>query len=214
MSWSSGKDSTFALHRARAAQLDVTALLTTLNEEHDRVTMHAVRRELLEAQADRLDLPLVVVELPSPCSNEVYEEKMAGVVELARSEKVDTMVFGDLFLEDVRAYRTRQLAGTGIRPVFPLFGEETTRLAAEMLATGVEATITCADPSKVDRTLAGRRWDASVIASLPEGVDPCGEYGEFHTFASDGPGFRTPVRVEVGERVERDGFAFCDLLPV
>jgi uncharacterized protein (TIGR00290 family) len=214
MSWSSGKDSTFALHRARADGVDVRALLTTITAEHDRVTMHAVRRPLLEAQAATLGLPLVVIELPSPCPNELYEEKMAGVVQRARDDGIEAMVFGDLFLEDVRAYRVRQLGGTGIEPVFPLFGADTARLAAEMLDAGVVATITCADPAKVDAALAGRRWDAALIASLPKAVDPCGENGEFHTFASDGPGFASPIGVTVGERVERDGFAFCDLLPV
>ena len=212
MSWSSGKDSAMALHVARTERdLDVTALLVTMNAEADRVAMHAVRRELLAAQAARLDVPLHVVDIPSPCPNDVYEAAMTGALAVARDAGVEQMVFGDLFLEDIRDYRETRLAGTGITPVFPLWGRPTDRLARDMLDAGVRAVLTCIDPTVLAPELAGRAFDEALLAELPPGVDPCGERGEFHTFVWDGPGFAPPIDVEVGEVVERDGFVFCDV---
>ena len=217
MSWSSGKDSAFALAAARASgELEIAGLLTTLNQTADRVAMHGVRHELLRRQAAALGLPLVVVELPEACSNAIYEERMTAAVAQARADGVEAMVFGDLFLADVRAYRERMLAGTGIAPVFPLWEAGcagTRELGERMLAAGIVATITCVDLVKLPEDLLGRRWDAELIAALPEGVDPCGEHGEFHSFVSDGPGFAAPIPVVVGERVVRDGFGFVDLSP-
>ena len=212
MSWSSGKDSAMALHVARTERdLDVTALLVTMNAEADRVAMHAVRRELLAAQAERLDVPLHLVDIPSPCPNDVYEAAMTGALAVARDAGVEQMVFGDLFLEDIRDYRETRFAGTGITPVFPLWGRPTDRLARDMLDTGVRAVLTCIDPTVLAPELAGRAFDESLLAELPPGVDPCGERGEFHTFVWDAPGFRAPIDIEVGEVVERDGFVFCDV---
>lgn len=214
MSWSSGKDSALALDVVRREQgVEVAALLVTVNAEADRVAMHAVRRSLLVAQAESLDLPLHVVEIPSPCPNDVYEAQMAAALEVARSEGVTHVVFGDLFLEDVRAYREEALATTGISPLFPLWGRPTDRLARRMLEVGIGAVVTCVDPRQVPPALVGRFYDESFLADLPAGADPCGERGEFHTFVFRGPGFSQPLDIEVGEVVERDGFVFCDVLP-
>ena len=214
MSWSSGKDSTFALAAAREEpDVDVVGLLVTMNGSADRVSMHAVRRELVVAQAERLGLPLHVVDLPFPCPNERYEDAMRGAIDVARADGVDEMVFGDLYLADVRAYREAALAGTGITPRFPLWDRPTDLLARDMLAAGVQAVLTCVDPAQAPPELVGRAWDERLIAELPAGVDPCGEGGEFHTFVWNGPGFRAPIDVETGDVVERDGFVFCDVLP-
>ncbi len=207
-SWSSGKDSAWALHVARAS-VEVVGLLTTVTESFDRVAMHGVRRELLQAQAERLGLPLHVVEIPSPCSNEVYEARMSAAIEQARAEGIEAMVFGDLFLADIREYRERMLAPTGIAPVFPLWGRDTRALAAQMLDGGLQSRITCLDPSKLPRALAGTVWDP---AALPPDVDPCGEHGEFHTFVTHSPDFARPIALEAGQTVEREGFVFTDLL--
>lgn len=213
MSWSSGKDSAFALHVARAERgVDIRGLLTTVNAAADRVAMHAVRRNLLEAQAERLGLPLHVIEIPSPCPNDIYEERMASAMVAAREADIAAMVFGDLFLEDVRAYRERNLAAIGITPVFPLWGRRTDLLARDMLAAGVRAVLTCVDPSVLPAEFSGRSFDQSLLAELPDGVDPCGERGEFHTFAWDAPGFSSPIEIELGEIVCRDGFVFHDVL--
>ena len=212
MSWSSGKDSTVALHRVRQDDgIDVVGLLVTVNAEADRVAMHAVRTTLLAAQADRLGLPLHIVDIPSPCPNEVYEAKMAAAVDAAVADGVEHVVFGDLFLADIRAYREQMLAGSGIVPLFPLWEQPTDALAREMIALGVRAVLTCVDPAQLAGEFAGRQFDEKLLADLPAGVDPCGERGEFHTFVWDGPGFRAPIDVEVGEVVERDGFVFCDV---
>jgi uncharacterized protein (TIGR00290 family) len=214
MSWSSGKDSAFALHVARAeGGYAIDTLLVTVNADADRVAMHAVRRSLLQAQADRLGLELHVVEIPSPCPNDIYEARMAAAVSAARGVGVEQMVFGDLFLEDVRAYREGHLAGTGITPVFPLWGRPTNVLAREMLDAGVKAVLTCVDSAALPAEFAGRTFDESLLAELPAGIDPCGERGEFHTFVWDSPGFSSPVNIELGEVVARDGFIFCDILP-
>jgi uncharacterized protein (TIGR00290 family) len=214
LAWSSGKDSAWALHMVRqAGSFDVAALLTTVNRRHGRVAMHAVREGLLEMQAAAAGLPLVKVAIPSPCSNEIYEAAMSEAMGRSRDEGVRHVIFGDLFLQDIRAYREKQLAACGMTPVFPLWGTETRALAEEMIAGGLRAYLTCVDPRQLDRGFAGRRLDASLLADLPAGVDPCGENGEFHTFACAGPMFSTDVPVTVGEIVERDGFVFADLLP-
>jgi uncharacterized protein (TIGR00290 family) len=214
VSWSTGKDSTLALLRARQdPALEVTGLLTTLNGAADRVAMHAVRRELLEAQAERLGLALHAVDLPWPCSNEDYEQRMGAAVASAVAEGVERVVFGDLHLEDIRAYREGLLQGTGLTAEFPLWGEPTDRLARTMLDAGVRAVLTCVDPARVPAQLVGRPWDEQLLADLPAGADPCGENGEFHTFVWDGPGFAAPIPIELGEVVERGGFVYRDVLP-
>jgi uncharacterized protein (TIGR00290 family) len=214
LSWSSGKDSTLALAALRDdPSTEVAGLLTTVNEDADRVAMHAVRRTLLEAQAAALGLPLHVVAIPHACRNETYEQRMAAAVDAALADGITRMAFGDLFLADVRAYREQMLAPTGIEPVFPLWGRDTTELAREMLDRGVRATLTCVDPRVLDAAFAGRAYDDRLLADLPPGVDPCGENGEFHTFVHDGPGFAHPLAVRTGEVVERDGFVFADVLP-
>ena len=214
MSWSSGKDSALALHVARTElELDVRALLVTVNADAGRIAMHAVRRSLLDAQADRLGIPVHIVEIPAHCPNELYEARMAAATATAVADGVEHVVFGDLFLADVRSYREGHLAGTGIAPVFPLWHRPTDALAGDMLAAGVRAVLTCVDPTVLAPEFAGRMFDAALLADLPDGVDPCGERGEFHTFVFDAPGFRAPIDVEIGERVERDGFVFCDVVP-
>jgi uncharacterized protein (TIGR00290 family) len=213
VAWSSGKDSAWALHEVRrAGALEVVGLLTTVTSEFARVSMHAVREELLDQQAASLGLPCRKVLIPWPCVNEVYEAEMARAMAEARAAGVTRVVFGDLFLEDVRAYREQKLAGTGIEPVFPLWGRATARLAREMLDAGLRATLTCVDPRRLDAGFAGRSYDAVLLDELPPDVDPCGERGEFHTFASAGPMFDRPILVAGGEVVTREGFVFADLL--
>ena len=214
LAWSSGKDSAWSLHVLRQREdVEVVGLLTTLNEAYDRVAMHAVRRVLLEAQAEAAGLPLHTVSIPSPCSNEQYEAAMGEAVARARDEGVQGIAFGDLFLEDVRRYRERQMAPTGLECVFPLWQRPTALLAREMIAGGLRAHLTCVDPRALPASFAGRPFDATLLADLPPGVDPCGENGEFHSFAWDGPMFAHPVPVRGGEVVERDGFVFADLRP-
>ncbi len=214
LAWSTGKDSAFALAEARRTpDVEVVGLVTTVSEAHRRVAMHGVREELLARQAEAVGLPVVKVPIPSPCPNEVYERRMAEALAGGRAAGVTHVVFGDLFLADLRAWREARLAEVGMAAVFPLWQRETAGLARAMVDAGVSARLTCVDPRKLDRSFAGRRFDAALLADLPAGVDPCGENGEFHTFATDGPAFRTPVAVTVGEVVERDGFVFADLLP-
>jgi uncharacterized protein (TIGR00290 family) len=214
LAWSSGKDSAWALHTVRqAGEFEVVALLTTVNSTHQRVAMHAVRESLLEMQASAAGLPLVKVPIPSPCPNEIYERVMGAAMARARAEGVWHVIFGDLFLEDIRAYREKHLADCGMTPVFPIWRRDTRRLAEEMLAGGLSAYLTCVDPRKLAASFAGRRFDADLLKDLPEGVDPCGENGEFHTFANAGPMFREKIPVTPGTIVERDGFIFADLLP-
>jgi len=214
LAWSSGKDSAWALHKIReSGQLEVVALLTTVNSVYGRVAMHAVREELLEMQAEAASLPLVKVPIPSPCSNEIYEQAMSEAMARARAEGVRHVIFGDLFLEDIRAYREKNLAACGMTPVFPLWGRDTARLAEEMLAGGLSAFLTCVDPRKLDAKFAGRRFDADLLRELPKTVDPCGENGEFHSLANAGPMFAREIPVRRGEIVERDGFIFADILP-
>jgi uncharacterized protein (TIGR00290 family) len=212
LSWSSGKDSAWSLYLLRQdPAIEVVALITTFNEAFDRVAMHAVRSELVELQAKSAGLPLWKVPLPWPCSNEEYEARMRGVCGRALREGVEAIAFGDLFLADIRAYRERQLAGTGLEPLFPVWQIPTRELAVSMIAAGLRARITCVDPKKLPREFAGREFDTAFLNDLPPAVDPCGENGEFHSFVYDGPMFRAPVPVETGEIVERDGFFFADL---
>jgi uncharacterized protein (TIGR00290 family) len=214
MSWSTGKDSAWALYLTRQhGEVDIVALLTTVNAAYARVAMHAVREALLDAQAEAVGLPLVKVPIPSPCPNAVYEKAMAAAIERARGEGITHMVFGDLFLEDIRKYREEKLTGTGIAPLFPVWGRDTTALARQMVDGGLRAYLTCVDPKRLDRVFAGREFNACLLAELPPGVDPCGENGEFHTYACQGPMFSKPIAIQRGEVVERDGFVFADLLP-
>ncbi|HEV2488532.1 MAG TPA: hypothetical protein VGT03_01895 [Candidatus Acidoferrales bacterium] len=214
LSWSSGKDSAWALHSVRQRnQFEVVALLTTVNRAFNRVAMHAVRESLLDAQAAAAGLPLVRVEIPSPCPNEVYERAMSEAMAQARTSGVTHVIFGDLFLEDIRKYREENLAKCGLSPVFPLWRKDTRRLAGEMIAGGLRAYLTCVDPKKLDAKFAGRAFDAQLLSDLPASVDPCGENGEFHTFACAGPMFSSPIAISKGAIVARDGFIFADLLP-
>lgn len=213
LSWSSGKDSAWTLHVLRQrTDVVVTALLTTFNATADRVAMHAVRRDLVRAQAERVGLPLWEVDLPWPCSNDEYELRMRAVCDRAVADGIAMVAFGDLFLEDVRAYRERQLAGTGLEPLFPLWGSPTDALARQMIAAGVKARISCVDPAQVSSALAGREFDAALLDALPRSADPCGENGEFHTFVYDAPVFDHAIDVHGGVIVERDGFVFADLV--
>jgi len=215
IAWSSGKDSAWALHEARrAGEFDIVGALTTVTETFGRVSMHGVREELLHAQLDAAGLPAVVVRIPYPCPNETYEREMSTAMQEAKTRGVTHIIFGDLFLEDVRAYRERQLAGTGITPVFPLWQRPTAALARAMIDAGVEAHLATVDLKALPAWFAGRRFDASLLDALPEGADPCGENGEFHSFVSAGPMLVCKIAVKVGETVERDGFAYADLLPV
>lgn len=193
--------------------VEIAGLLTTINESAQRVAMHAVRVELLQTQAEALGLPLWQIPIPSPCPNEVYERAMAAAVRRAVQEGFTHVAFGDLFLEDIRRYREERLAGTGLTPLFPLFGADTAALAREMVTAGLGARITCVDPRVLDHSFAGRDFDASLLADLPPSIDPCGERGEFHTFAYRGPMFGRPIAIESGPVVERDGFVFADVLP-
>jgi uncharacterized protein (TIGR00290 family) len=213
LSWSSGKDSAWTLHTLRCDQrYDVVALVTTVNSAADRVAMHAVRTELLRAQARAAGAPLWELLIPSPCSNEQYESVMRDAIARAEAEAIDCFAFGDLFLQDVRAYRERNLAGTKLTPIFPLWGRDTRELARDMIAGGLRARITCVDPRVLHSSFAGREFDGALLNDLPPSVDPCGELGEFHTFAYAGPMFAAPMSIEGGVIVERDGFVFADLL--
>jgi uncharacterized protein (TIGR00290 family) len=214
LSWSSGKDSAWSLHELRASpEYKVTALLTTINKDAGRVAMHAVREALLDAQAEALGLPLVKIPIPMRCPNDVYERAMEAAMAQARAEGVFHVAFGDLFLADIRRYREEKLRAVGMTPLFPLWDRETRGLARQMVAGGLRAHITCVDPKQLDPRFAGRVFDERLLDELPPGVDPCGEKGEFHSFAFAGPMFSAPLRVTPGEIVERDGFVFADLLP-
>jgi uncharacterized protein (TIGR00290 family) len=214
LSWSSGKDSAWSLHVLRqGGEYEVAGLLTAFNEAAGRVAMHAVRRELVEQQAAAAGLPLWAVPLPWPCSNEQYESLMAQTCARAVSEGIEGVAFGDLFLEDVRAYREKQIAGTGLQPIFPVWGRPTRALAEEMIAGGLRAKLASVDITKLDRSFAGREFDQSLLSALPGGVDPCGERGEFHSFVYAGPMLNAALPVSVGVTVTRDQFTFADLLP-
>ena len=213
LSWSSGKDSAWTLHLLRQSpEIQVAALITTFNSEANRVAMHAVRRALVEAQAERTELPLWAVELPWPCSNEEYEQRMRAVCERATADGINAIAFGDLFLHDIRDYRVRQLQGSGLTPLFPVWQIPTEQLGPAMIAAGVRAKITCVDPSKLAKSFVGQDYDSHLLQALPAGVDPCGENGEFHTFVHDAPVFSRPIAVRTGEVVERDGFVFADVV--
>jgi len=215
VSWSSGKDSAWMVHVLRQrGDVEIGALLTTINESAQRVAMHAVRVDVLQAQADAVGAPLWMVPIPSPCPNEVYERAMAEAVARAVREGFTHAAFGDLFLQDIRRYREERLAGSGLTPIFPLFDSTpgaTTTLAREMVAAGLRARITCVNPNVIDRRFAGREFDAALLDELPASIDPCGERGEFHTCAFAGPMFRHPIAIETGITVERDGYVFTDL---
>jgi len=214
VSWSSGKDSAWMVHVLRQRpDIELAGVLTTVNDKYQRVAMHAVRVELLQAQADALGLPLWKIPIPSPCPNDVYERAMADAVARAVGEGFTHMAFGDLFLEDIRRYREEKLAGTGLTPIFPLFGVDTAKLAREMVAGGLKARLTCVNPKVLDAKFAGRDFDGALLDDLPASVDPCGERGEFHSFAYAGPMFSRPIAITSGEVVERDGFVFADVLP-
>src|SRR5580698_9585535 len=210
LSWSSGKDGAWALHLLRQQpEVEIVALITTFNGEADRVAMHAVRRELVEAQAERIGVPLWPVEIPWPCPNEEYERRMRSVCQRALDEKISAIAFGDLFLQDIRDYRERQLQGTGLQPLFPVWKIPTDQLARQMLAAGLRAKLTCVDSSKLEKSFAGCDYDLSLLQEFPLGTDACGENGEFHTFVYDAPVFSQPIRVRNGEIIERDGFVFA-----
>ena len=214
LSWSSGKDSAWALHLLRQQpEVEVVALLTTFNSVADRVAMHVVRRAVVELQAERTGLPLWPVELPWPCSNLEYETRMRSACQRATSDGITAVAFGDLFLQEIRDYRVRQLHGSGLEPLFPVWHIPTAQLGRDMIASGVKAKITCVDPSKLSKSFAGRNYDLPLLQALPSDIDPCGENGEFHTFVSDAPVFSRPIAVRAGQVVERDGFVFADVLP-
>ena len=213
ISWSSGKDCAFALHEVRrSGEFDVVGALTTVTETFERVSIHGVRQEILHAQLDAAGLPPRIVPIPYPCPNEVYEARMGEVVARAVQDGISHIIFGDLFLADIRAYREQKLDGTGITPVFPLWARPTLPLAQAMIASGLQAFIATVDLKKLPAEFAGRKFDAQLLADLPEGVDPCGENGEFHTCVVAAPVFSRKLAVTTGERVERDGYAYCDLV--
>src|SRR5882724_3801290 len=213
ISWSSGKDSAFALHEVRrAGAFDVVGALTTVTETFGRVSIHGVRQEILQAQCEAAGLPQRIVPIPYPCPNEIYEARMGKAVAQAAQDGITHMIFGDLFLRDIRAYREQKLAGSGITPVFPLWQRPTPDLAQAMIASGMEAYLATVDLKKLPAEFAGRKFDASLLADLPAGVDPCGENGEFHTCVVAGPMFSKGLPVTAGECVERDGYAYCDLV--
>jgi len=213
ISWSSGKDSAFALHEVlRAGKFEIVGALTTVTETFERVAIHGVRQEILRAQCAAASLPQRVVPIPYPCQNEIYEARMGEAVAQAAADGVTHMIFGDLYLADIRAYREQKLAGTGITPIFPLWERPTRELARAMIASGLEAYLATVDMKKLLAEFAGRKFDAQLLADLPGGVDPCGENGEFHTCVVAGPMFSHRLAVTTGERVQRDGYAYCDLV--
>ena len=216
LSWSGGKDSALALQALRRnPDIEVAALLTSVTREYDRISVHGVRRSLLDAQVERLRLPLFEIELPASCTNDVYEAAFYSTLAEIRKELRDVshIAFGELFLEDVRAYRERLLADSGVDPLFPIWGEDTTALARRFIDDGFAARIVCVDTTQLDSSFAGREFDAKFLADLPASIDPCGERGEFHTFVSDGPGFTAAIDYRVGEKVLRDDrFMYCDIL--
>lgn len=215
VSWSSGKDSAFALYELlRANEYNIIGLLTTVNETFSRVAMHSTREELLIRQSEALSIPLVKIKIPYPCSNEMYENKMKAAIADAQNQGVTHMMFGDLFLEDIRKYREDMLQLTGITPVFPLWQRPTKQLALDMIDAGFKAIIVCVDPKQLSPSFAGREFNKEFLRDLPASVDPCGENGEFHTFVYDAPLFKKPIDVAVGEVVQRDGFVFADVLPL
>jgi uncharacterized protein (TIGR00290 family) len=215
LSWSSGKDSAWALHLLRHdPTVELIGLFTVMNREYNRVSMHGTRLEMLRRQAETVGLPLQTINLPDPCTNDQCDTIMREFVMKSAANGVQCMAFGDLFLEDVRKYREDQLRGTGIDPVFPLWGTPTGELAEQMLSAGLDAYVSCVDLKKLPARLAGKKWSKEVIAELPQDIDPCGENGEIHTIAVGGPMFRSPISVSIGEMVERNGFAYADIIPI
>jgi len=215
LSWSSGKDSAWSLYQLQQDEdIELVGLVTTVNETHQRVAMHAVRVELLKQQAEAAELPLHIINIPHPCSNEVYNQAMNGFFESINGQDITHMAFGDLYLEDIRQYRIDNLKNTPLEPLFPLWLKPTKELAQEMLAGGLKTHITCVDPKQLEASFVGREFNQGFLNDLPEGVDPCGENGEFHSFAYAGPMFKQSINVKAGEVVERDGFVFADLQPV
>jgi len=214
LSWSSGKDSAWTLHVLRQrSDVEVVGLMTTVNQLYQRIAIHAVRLELLERQAESVGLPLHIINLPYPCTNSQYEQAMEEFVRESRQQGIEGMAFGDLFLADIKEYREAKLSGTGITPSFPLWQTPTDELAKEMISSGLRAVVTCVDPQQLPASFAGREFTEQFVIDLPVQVDPCGERGEFHTFAFDGPMFDSPVDIEVGEIAKRDGFVYADVLP-
>jgi uncharacterized protein (TIGR00290 family) len=214
IAWSSGKDSAWALHLARqSGDYDIVGALTTVNDRFGRVSVHGLRNELLLAQVEAAGLEPVLVHIPYPCTNAIYEAAMAAEVAAAKNRGVTHIIFGDLFMQDIRAYREEKLAGTGVTPVFPVWLKPTDQLAEQMIDSGVEAYLTTVDLKKLPPALAGRRFDRELLRDFRPGVDPCGENGEFHSFVSAGPMLSRRIPVRVGETVERDGFAYADLVP-
>jgi uncharacterized protein (TIGR00290 family) len=215
ISWSSGKDSAFALHEVRrAGEFEVVGALTTVTETFGRVSIHGVRQEILQAQLEAAGLPPRIVPIPYPCPNAIYEARMGEAIARAVEDGITHIIFGDLYLQDIRAYREQKLAGTGITPLFPLWGRPTLPLAHAMIASGIEAHIATVDLKKLPAAFAGRKFDTLLLAALPDGVDPCGENGEFHSCVTAGPIFSRRLAVAPAERVERDGYAYCDLVLV
>lgn len=214
LSWSSGKDAAFALYEARRLGLaDVVGVLTTINENTGRVQSHGIRLELLDRQIEALGLPVIKAMLPSPCPNAVYEARTGEAFDKLKAEGIRHIIYGDLFLEDIRAYREKQIEATGMQAIFPLWGRDTGKLARAMIASGLEARAVCVDTRRLDRSFAGRNFDEAFLRDLPAGIDPCGENGEFHTVVTAGPIFAAPIATSVGKIEERDGFAFADVLP-
>ena len=212
MSWSSGKDSAWALYKLqRNPEIDLAGLFCTVNKAFNRAAMHAVRVELLQRQAESIGLPLEIIEIPYPCSNDAYEEIMTLFVEKAKKNNIEHFAFGDLFLEDVRNYREEKLKGTGITPIFPIWGIPTDKLSREMISSGLRAVITCIDPKQIPNDFVGKEYNESFLNDIPEGVDPCGENGEFHSFVFYGPMFEEQIEISFGDVVHRDGFVFMDI---
>jgi uncharacterized protein (TIGR00290 family) len=214
ISWSSGKDSAWTLHKLQKnPKIDLVGLFCTVNKKVDRVSMHGVRVDLLQKQAKCIGLPLEIIEIPYPCSNPEYEKIMGQFVDKAKSDNIEYFAFGDLFLEDVRNYREEKLKGTGIKPIFPIWGIPTDKLSREMISTGLRAVITCINPKLISKQFAGREFDENFLNSLPEKIDPCGENGEFHSFVFDGPMFKEQIEIFVGDIIHRGDFVFADVLP-
>jgi uncharacterized protein (TIGR00290 family) len=214
MSWSSGKDSAWALLKLmQDPEIDLVGLFCTVNKEFKRVAMHSVRVELLQEQAKNIGLPLEIIEIPYPCSNDEYEYIMSQFTKRAKNDNIENFAFGDLFLKDVRNYREEKLKGTGINPIFPIWGTPTDKLSREIIDSGLRAVITCINPKQIDKEFIGREFDKSFLDSLPENIDPCGENGEFHSFDFDAPMFKEEIKIIVGDIVHRDDFIFADILP-
>jgi uncharacterized protein (TIGR00290 family) len=214
LSWSSGKDSAWALHLLKQEKdIEIVGLVTTVNQAYNRVAMHAVHMDLLLKQAEAVDLPITIIQLPDPCSNEKYQSIMREHMLTVQKEGIKLIAFGDIFLEDIREYREKNLIGSGIEAIFPLWGKSTSKLAQQMINSGLTTYITCVDPSKLAPEFAGREFNQAFLSDLPAQVDPCGEQGEFHTFVINGPGFNKPLKIKVGELVQRRGFVFRNILP-